>query len=550
LRGELDSLQRSIDAWDAAVARFEGDARSAPPSADLHAALGSAYLDRLRTADALREFAAAAKIDPRRADVHELSAAAYAFEGDERSAVAARNRARTIDAATPTPRAGLLQQVAGVAPIFPPEIYVPGFRLLERGQLAAGVAKLRAALPYDAAASTSAASAAVAAGTRLRHGQLQAAFAELRQAPAPADAETFRVMGVAYWADADYERSIDALRSAVERSSRDERARVALADVLVTSGRRPEAKRVLSDALASLPDSGQSHYRLGRIYEAESSIEDALAEYEKAALCAPLTGLDGLFALIGSLAAAQADFGHAVSAYRRRIDANPGNGEAHRKLAEIYAVQGDAATALAEFAVATSVNARDAEAYAGAAQSYLRLNRFADAAQSARSALAIDPSQQKARFALGTALTRLGDATAGQHELDEFQREVDDTAALRRHALELDALINQAARARAVGNDAEAARLLSAAIDAGAHDAVVEAQLATALLHSSKPDDALTHVETALGGNPNDPALHQLASEILGALGRQAEREREEQLSWLLLAQRKEQLLTQHPLLR
>jgi tetratricopeptide (TPR) repeat protein len=267
-------------------------------------------------------------------------------------------------------------------------------------------------------------------------------------------------------------------------------------------------------------------------------------------LCAPVTGLDHLFDLIGSLASTQADFDHAVAAYRRRIDVNPGNGEAYRKLGEIYAVQGNAEAAIAEFAVAVSINPRDAQAYAGTAQSYLRLAQFTEAARSARSALAIDPSQQKARFVLGTALTRLGDTSGGQRELDEFQRDVDETAARRRHALELDGLISEAARARVAGNDAEAARLLRRAVDDGAHEAVVETQLATALLRASRPAEALTYVEAALGANPNDPGLHQLASEILGALGRNAEREQEEQRSRLLLAQRKEQQLTQHPLLR
>src|SRR4051812_38031301 len=44
LRGELDALQRSLDAWDAGIAAFERDARAATRSADLHAALGTVYL--------------------------------------------------------------------------------------------------------------------------------------------------------------------------------------------------------------------------------------------------------------------------------------------------------------------------------------------------------------------------------------------------------------------------------------------------------------------------------------------------------------------------
>src|SRR5262249_54830734 len=153
-----------------------------------------------------------------------------------------------------------------------------------------------------------------------------------------------------------------------------------------------------------------------------------------------LTGLDHLFEVIGGLYATQADFVRAADAYHRRIAVNPNNAEAHRKLGEIYALQGANDAALAEFAVTRWINPRNADAYAGSSQIDLRLGRFADAASASRRALALDPEHQKARFALGTALTRLGDAEAGQRELALFQRQVDEIAARRRRNLEAETL--------------------------------------------------------------------------------------------------------------
>jgi tetratricopeptide (TPR) repeat protein len=550
LRTSLDAVQRSLDAWDAAIARYEAAAQSATPTADLHAALGAVYLDRLRARDALRELAAANRLDPRRADTHDLSAAAYVFVGNAQGAQTEVDRARAIDATTaPATRAALLRQAAGVAPIFPPALYVDGFRRLERGELAEGLARLRAAVPADAMASAPPSGPSVLAGARLRQGQLQAALTELRLASATDDAETRRVTGAAYWADEQYDKSIQALTAAIEMNARDERARVALAEVFVSADRQADAALALADAVKLMPDSGQAHYRLGQLAQAASRIPDAIREYEAAVACAPLVGLDRLFDAIGGLYAAQADFTHAAGAYRQRVDVNPTNAEAHRKLADIYALQGASDDALAEYAAAQRLSPGDAGAFTGAAQIALRLGRFAEAANAARQALALDASQQKARFALGTALTRLGNTQAGQRELSTFQQQVDETAARRRHALEVATLVSDGARAQAAGAYEEAARLFERALQTGA-DADVEGQLASALWKTGRPAEALAHLMKALDVSPSDAELHKLTAEVYAALGLQNEREREEQAYRRLLAQRKERRLAERPLLR
>jgi tetratricopeptide (TPR) repeat protein len=593
LRSDLDALEQTLLAWDAAIDNYAATLQTLEHTADVHAALGVVYLDRLRVQDALREFDAAARLEPGRADVHEIAAAAYDFADDAPRAVTALEKAREradddlatlyqlsaryrdtgrpgkalevetrvaalalgrpaagVPAAQAFARAGLLRQVAGVAPIFPPQMYAAGFQLLERGQLADGLSALRSAVAKDPLTASGAASPAASAGTRLRHGQLQAAFTALRLSAAPPDAETQRIAGIAYWADEQYDKSIMSLTAAIDLNPSDERARIALADVFVAAGDTPAAERTLREAIAAMPASGQAHYRLGRLYQRQSNTAEAIDQYERAVASAPLIGLDNLFDVIGGLYATQADFDHAALAYRRRVDVNPNYGDAHRKLGEIYALRGVDEAALAEFAIARWLNPRDADASAECAQICLRLDRFAEAARLSREALSLDQSQQKARFVLGTALTRLGDAEGGHRELETFQRQFDDAAARRRRALDVDARVAEATRMSTAGNYSQAAESFQRALDGAPDNLDVEIQLATALEKAGKPGDALAHLTRARTLRPNDAEIHKLAADAYAALGQPDDRQREEALYRSLAEQRKEDRVKQRPLLR
>src|SRR5262249_24909920 len=264
------------------------------------------------------------------------------------------------------------------------------FRAFDSGRYSEGIAALRAVLTDDPLVTSRSGGPAAAAGGRLRRGQLQAALSELRgplaQTP---DAETQRVAGVAFWADEQYERSIDAFRAAMRMNPRDERARIALADVFVAAGRPAEAEQTLKDTIAWLPESGQAHYRLARLYQSESLVSNAVTEFEQAASCGPLVGLDYLYETLGGLYATQGAFDRAATSYRKRTDLNPNNSDGHRKLGEIYVLQGRDDAALAEFAIAQRLDGRNAEAFAEAGQVYLRANRFADAVRMSQQALAL-----------------------------------------------------------------------------------------------------------------------------------------------------------------
>ena len=587
LASEVDAAQRALDAWDRAIVAYESTARSAPSSSDAHAALGSVYLDRSRITDALPEFAAAARLDARRADVHTMSAMAYELAADTRNALAEREKAaalsprdivllylaaaahadedspaaieadRRVDAvhlvagdtaAIQFDRVGLLRQLPGIAPIFPPHRYVAGFRLLERGRYADGLSALRRALASDPLVASAPNGPAAVAGARLRRGQLQAALSELRAATTSRDSEVERVRGVAYWADEQDADSIGALRSALRIKPDDERARIALADVLRAAGQSDEAERLLKDTVAVMPESGQAHHRLAQLYQSRSLVAEAAAELARAAACSPLVGLDYLYDTLGGLYATQAAFDRAVGAYRRRIDVNPNNADAHGKLGQIYALQGGFEAALAEFDVAQRLDPHNADAFTGAGQIDLRLGRFADAVRVSRQALALDARQQKARFTLGTALVRLGNSVEGQRELDAFQRDVDDTAAARRRVLEANTLERDAARAEEALDHTQAAALLQRALDLVPGDWRLEVKVAEVLVAAGQPADALRHLAKA-AQSEDRAEIHAVAARAYAALGQADERAREETRFRQLLERRKEERLKNQPLL-
>jgi tetratricopeptide (TPR) repeat protein len=594
IRSSLDDMRRALDSWDRAIAVYEITLRAASATADLHAALGTVYLDRSRVPDALREFAAASRLAPRRADLHELTAAAYDLAGDRRNAAVAlekaaavapddpgiwyrlslslestgapagaqraRQRLETIQPHAPAGHSGepvvqfervnLLRQVAGVAPIFPPRLYVAGFRLLLAGRYPEALISLREATTRDPV-SVSASAAVVEAATTLRRGQLQAALSRLRTAlaQAPDDGETQRIAGVAYWGDDQWDKSIDAFSAAVRLNPQDERARLALADVFVTAGRSADAERTLTNAIQAMPESGLAHYRLGQLYYAQSLLPAALDEFERAAACNPIVGLDHLFETIGGLYVNQARFDGAVAAYLKRIDLNPNHADAHRKLGEIYLLQGRDDEALAEFAVTGWLDPGSADARAASGQIYLRRERYADAALAAREALTLDPEHQKARYTLGTALMRLGETAEGQHELDIFEREVAASAASQQRRTALNGIRRDAARLLAAGDAAGAAIVLRQAISYAPAEARSYLDLGGALMTAGQPLDALDSFLKARDLT-DSPEVHRLLAGVYRALGRTEDREREDTLSRRLAEQVKEERLRRSPLLR
>jgi protein O-GlcNAc transferase len=422
----------------------------------------------------------------------------------------------------------LLRQVAGVAPIFPPGPYVQGFRLMKAGQYERAIGSLREAAARDPIAASLATGRVAQAGESLREGRLPSALSALTTAvrDAPDDSEAHRLLGIAYWADDQYDRSIEQLSIAVRLNRQDERSLVTLADVFTAAGRSPDAERTLKETIQIIPESGQAYYRLGQLYQGQSLLPPALDALEKAATCSPLVGLDYLFETVGGLYVTQANFDRAVNAYLKRIDANPNNADAHRKLGEIYFLQGRHDEALAEFTATLLLDPASADGFAASGQVYLRLDRYAEAVNASRRAIELDPAHQKARYTLATALMRLGETEEGKRQLDVFQRMVAESTAQMQRRSELNDIKREAARSMARGEYAGAAALLRTAAAAQPNLAQPHLDLGIALMKAGQYQDAVESFRQARGLE-DGADVHRYLADTYQALGRTGESQME-----------------------
>jgi tetratricopeptide (TPR) repeat protein len=586
VRASIDEMSRALARWDDAIRTYRAVLRDTVGHVpDAHVALAAVYVERGKGRDALKEATAAGQLDPWRGDALVLQALAHDLEGHPADAARALAKASTFDrgeaasyalaqhlillgdeagasaalrrfhsavekelrgasaspAAAPFVRIGLLRQSPGVAPLLPPAAYTAGFTLLARGAYDRAVAELKQAVAHD---SLGARDIVQDDDTRLgaaafRRGDLDAALERFRTAveKAPDSAEARRMLGLVYKADEQYEASVEQLRVAVKLNAMDDRARVALADVLVLMGRLEDAEQVLREAIAVLPNGGRAHYQLAQLYKTSGRSANAIAELEKVATFEAIAGQDHVYDELGVWYTADANLDGARTAYRKRIDVNPNNSDAHRKLGQIYLEQSRHEDAEAELSAALLLDPQNAEAHASRAQLHLRLGEYADAETSARRALALNRSHIAARYALGAALLRLGRTEDGTRELEEFQRLQTDALARANQEWQLK-LTRQAAQASLDAADfTRAVDLLQQAVSLDPDSASAHMTLGIVLERAGRHADAVEVFHQALARGAGLEVHRRLAASY-AALGRWQESQAEEALYRRAMADR------------
>ena len=553
----LQSMKATLERWDDAIRPVERTASKARASADAHAALATVYLERRRDSEALAELRAADAIEHGRADINVMLALGYDVNGRSGDALRALKSAAAAEPENPAThyriaqhlieidkpdeaiaamrrvvrllsrgagakgrralafeRVDLFRQDAATAPIFATHRYQDGYARLDEGRYAEGVAAFESAAAHDplVASASASSSSIVEAGERLCAGEPRAAIALLEIAgtdPAIAG-ETERVLGSAYWVAGDHNGAVAHLRAAVRANPGDDRSRETLALVLRASDRPTESEQVLRDALAAFPSAGRAAYMLGELLEAQSMPSDAVAVFESSALQGPVVGRDSLFKRIGGLHMQRAGFDNAIGAYRRRVNANPNSGEAHRQLADVYFLQGRDDFALAEYVLASRIDPEDARAAAGAAQVYLRGQRYPDAVAAAQRAIALDPALKESRYALAMALTRSGDADAGRREMVRFSELQAQDAAAGQREFRMEALRREAFAALASAVPVSAVALFRQ-LATERHDSRSLTELGAALLRTQQAAEAIPPLESAVALQPSAAAYRNLA---------------------------------------
>ena len=522
----LERMAGGLAEWDRTIRADEDRVAAELPRASarertsLHLMLARTHAERGRFADAMRELDAVSNDEPRRPDVLSLRALVLAVslrrsEADEahrtawlieptdpvkayyvgRPAAGARSqadveRARAIltdayrrvrtdpvrQSVPPFPRLSLLDQETTVTPVVPLARYALAFEKLAASDYDGALAEFRRATAGDSLLTDPAARSVpiMRAASALRAGRLAEARALIPDANVPRQSsEAHRIFGLIYWASAEYDASIEQFTIAIDRNSRDERARLALARVLSARGRDTDARRVLLDTIQAFPDSALAHWWLGLDYGRLNQSVDARRELETAAATA-IAGRNSLYIAAGRLVGGAADPAAAIESFMRAVDANPNDPVAHRYLAGALRQQDRGGDALIEFMAAVLIDSRDAEAHAGIGQVYLDSGAYAAAIEALRRAVDLAPDHTEARYALATALMRAGRAQDAEQEFGRVQDAQRTALAERRRDMSLAVLKEEAALRAAEGRYDAAIALYERAATLGRDPAVYQ----------------------------------------------------------------------------
>jgi tetratricopeptide (TPR) repeat protein len=588
LSAHLDAMSAALSRWDGEIREWEQQVRLNDPdpqtALQVHAFLASLYTERGRFGDALREFDEDIRIDPRRAAfprfkglIHQLAgradAAADAFRtawlldpADPQNAyrlIAFRSaqttdedRARALDTLRTVER----ELVRGVRPgvaaafvnirgiiddagggmAFVPAAYARGFSLILTGDLAGGLAALRAAastdpLAADAAARPETITRGIAA---LRQGQVAAAIEQLEAAVAraPESSEAHRLLAAACHVQGDVARGIDHLRQAVRLNRRDERSWRALVRILDETGRLAEAEQVVRDAITALPDAGGLRWQLAAFAARQQRTEDAdlnlITATDRYVL---LAGRGDLLVSIARLARTHLDYAGAITYLEQAIAVAPNNLAAHKALGRAYIDDGREDEGYAELVVALMLDPNDDETRIELGRLHLAAGRATDAVAILEPTVVHDAGNRAAIRALGDALIRAGRTAEGESRLRESEQ-------LQAQAVEEDrrqrtvAILALQAEVRMSERDYPAAIDLWHQVIALQRSVSRFLRLGDALVAVKRFDEAAEAYQTAISLDDASAETHRRLAAVYDALGRPEEsaRERGSYVSWQL----------------
>jgi tetratricopeptide (TPR) repeat protein len=413
---------------DDALAQFAEAAKLDASLARVHVLRGLAYEQTNRAAEAAAEYRAAWQAKP-----DEPTAAYLALRADPKGSVALEGlwtavSRRTESAGTPSegfPVADLLDDSSVTAPLFAPVAYGPAFTLIRRGKYDEALTALKAAVAADPLVtdeglqleeSKQGSAAMRQADWRLALMSLDGALKRR-----PQSAEVHRLHARVMAATGLHESSLASLREASRLNPRDERTRIAIADVLVAAKKPAEALESLRETIRDLPDSGEAYWQLGRIGQALGHAE-AVRAFELAATKPVVAGLARLYAIVGQAYHAQFELEAAANAYRQRVRIAPNDRDAHFDLAEVYRAQDKLDEALVEYLAAAMIDPANAKIFGMLGQVEAAAGRDDQAVVMLRRAVTRDPGLLDARYALSRALLRLGRTTEAEQELRAFEQ--------------------------------------------------------------------------------------------------------------------------------
>jgi tetratricopeptide (TPR) repeat protein len=384
-----------------------------------------------RGAEAADTFAAASRIDRTDPVAAYLAASRLSSDAPEQlQLTAAVLAAATREPGTPGPapfmRLTLIPDSASRTPVFAPAHYAAGFALLGSRRFREAMEQFRTALGTDPLLSDRAhLNPEVRAGAAaMRENRTAAAIEHLEAAVAALgdSSEAHRLLGLAYRAGGRPQDGIRHLRNAVRLAPHDERAGVALGALLTETHNLTDAEHVLRQTIEAVPESGVARWSLAVVYDLQNRGLDALSTLEEVVALPIVAGKAAVYWRIAQLAHRHQEYERVIAALAQRARLLPNEPEAHKDLGFALFRIGRADEALTEFLMALFLGGEDAVTVSAIGRIHLAAERFDDAERTLRRAVALNPANPQALYALGNTLIRMGKTSEGMQHLREFDR--------------------------------------------------------------------------------------------------------------------------------
>lgn len=190
--------------------------------------------------------------------------------------------------------------------------------------------------------------------------------------------------------------------------------------------------------LAKYPGDFVAHFNLGSVFQAEGKMDKAMTQYQDALAARPrsATAENSL----GTVLEAEGKPAEAVAYYRRATSYRPDYADAHYNLGVCLLAQGEPGPARSEFEQVLSLQPGDEKARGHLADALRELakedyaaGRTAQAVESLRQVVRLDPSDADTRINLGTMLAREGDFAQAETCFEEALKLAPGNAVARRN---------------------------------------------------------------------------------------------------------------------
>ncbi len=261
----------------------------------------------------------------------------------------------------------------------------------------------------------------------VRKARLKEAVAPLQQAAQDPNlaAEAEYALGADYFESKQYEQAIAELRG-LENGDRAERVLYMMEESNRRTGRIADAKSAFHQLLTRFPDSAWTHYLMGTAYEDRQELDKAVEEYklalekdpripnanfaigyiywrqqdmDKAGEWLQKETLSGCHALanyyLGQMAATEDDLPKAEALYRRALQCDPSNSDAHLRLGIVLGRRKRYAEAVGQFKEAIRLDPGGSSAHYHLATVYKQMGRTADAEKEYRTVRQLEAASDK-----------------------------------------------------------------------------------------------------------------------------------------------------------